>query len=63
VIDGLFEFVVSALAALAAIPLGFFFPCSPCCGGPAALLTESHALTLPTKALGCLAERGAVLVA
>ena len=32
-IDGLFEFVVSALAALAAIPLGFFFPCSPCCGG------------------------------
>jgi hypothetical protein len=33
VIDGLFEFVVSALAALAAIPLGFFFPCSPCCGG------------------------------
>ena len=32
-IDGLFEFVVSALAALAAVPLGFFFPCSPCCGG------------------------------
>ena len=32
-IDGLFEFVVSALAALAAVPLGFFFPCNPCCGG------------------------------
>lgn len=32
-IDGLFEVVASALAALAMFPLGFFFPCNPCCGG------------------------------
>ena len=48
-IDGLFEFVVSTLAALAAVPLGFFFPCNPCCGVGVCEIADGRPRTDPAN--------------